>query len=50
MNAILTASALTKIFRREIKAPTFPERLKRLVNPIYEDITAVDGIDFFIQK
>lgn len=47
---LLTTTALSKKFRREIKAPSFSERLRRLVNPLYEDITAVDGIDFSIQR
>ena len=49
MTALITATNLSKAFKRPLKDPGFSGALKHLVRPRFQDITAVESVDFEIE-
>lgn len=49
MAPIITASQVSKRFKRAKKSPGFTGALKHLVKPVFNEFTAVDGVSFTIE-
>ncbi|MCA9835075.1 MAG: ATP-binding cassette domain-containing protein [Thermomicrobiales bacterium] len=47
---IITATDLSKRFKRARKDPGFKGALKHLVKPVFKEFTAVDSVDFSIEE